>query len=91
MPGSLTLAISNSRRTDVIDSGGFSLTPRRCLAFAGDRGAYLAQPTECRGPEVRLVPVCKNLCNNEPISARALTNRKNSQIWAICLGKLGEI
>src|SRR6266496_1511948 len=24
-----------------------------------------------------------NLCKNEPISARALTNRKNSQIWAI--------
>ena len=32
-----------------------------------------------------------NLCKNEPISARALTNRKNSQTGAIYLGKLDEI
>ena len=31
--------------------------------------------------DLKSVPsVCKNLCKNEPISARALTNRKNSQI-----------
>ncbi|OLD87389.1 MAG: hypothetical protein AUG81_09190 [Verrucomicrobia bacterium 13_1_20CM_4_54_11] len=35
--------------------------------------------------------LCKNLCKNEPISARALTNRKNSQTGAIYLGKLDEI
>jgi len=38
-----------------------------------------------------IASVCKNLCKNEPISARALTNRRNSRIQAIYLGKLCEI
>ena len=45
-------------------------------------GGGKRQPT--RDNVRKSVPsMSNNLCKNEPISARALTNRKNSQIWAI--------